>query len=227
MRRNRIVINLDADRPPRKRGRLGKVLLVVGLILLLIAGGLSAGGYFWWQTFQNGPSYSLALLVDAVQRNDTAAVDKILDTDKISSDFVAQVRGRTGSLAATLWSTQADAITATVSPKFKETLHEQLMNELRERTEMAKGKPLFIVALGVPYFAEIKQENNLAYATVNLHGEQIKLTMQNVDNRWHIIAVQDEKLAKMVADAALKNLPASGALLPDPLRKQLDKRTRN
>jgi len=151
-------------------------------------------------------------------------VDKMIDTEKITADFVAQVRAKTaGSLASALSSSQTEAATATISAKLKETVHEQLINELRELTEAAKGKPLFIVALGIPYFAEIKQENNIANATVNIKGEVIKLTMQSGDNGWRIIAVQDEKLAKLVADAVVKSLPANGSQLQDEIRKQLDR----
>jgi hypothetical protein len=228
MKRNRIVINLDdPNQPrPRRRGRFRKPLLIIAVVLLLIAGGLGVGGYFWWRSFQNGPAYSLAMLVDAVQRNDTAAVDKMLDPDKISTDFVAQIREKTtDSLASSLWSSQTDAATATAAAKLKDTIHEQLIKELRELTDVAKGKPLFIVALGIPYFADIKQENNTASATVNIKNEVIKLKMEPVDNRWRIVAVQDEKLAKMVADAAMQNLPGKGSQLPDDIRKQLDKLT--
>lgn len=225
MKRNRIVINMDSPRPKKARGRLGKVLLISAVVLLLIVGGLGAGGYFWWRNFQNGPAYSLAVMVDAVQRDDTATVDKMLDTDKISADFVSQVREKTAgsSLASSLWSSQADAATAAVSAKLKETVHEQLINELRELTEVAKGKPLFVVALGVPYFADIKQENNTASATVNIKNEVIKLNMQAEDNRWRIVAVQDEKLARMVADAVVKSVPGNASQMQDEIRKQLDK----
>ena len=204
---------------------MGRVLLIIGLVLVLIVAAAGVGGYFWWRSFQNGPAYSLALLVDSVQRNDAPAVDKMIDPDKITSDFVAQVREKTpgSSLASSLSATQADAITTTVSARLKETLHDQLIDELRALTDQAKGKPFFIIALGIPYFADIKQANNLAYATVNIKGEQIKLTMQVVDNRWRIIAVQDDKLAKMVADAVVKNLPATAPRFQEEIRKQLDK----
>ncbi len=221
MKRNRIVINMDSPRP-RKRGRLGRVLLIVAVVLLLIAGAAGTGGYFWWRSFQNGPSYALAVMVDAVQRNDTETFDKMIDPDKISADFVSQVRDKmSGSLAASF--TQTDAATAAVSAKLKETIHEQLMNELRDLTAVAKGKPLFVVALGVPYFADIKQENNTAAATVKIKNEVIKLNMQAEDNRWRVVAVQDEKLAKMVADAVIKSLPANGSQVQDEIRKQLEK----
>src|SRR5262245_27173083 len=225
MKRNRIVINMDSPRPPRRRGRLGRVLLIVAVVLILIAGGLGVGGYFWWRSFQGGPAYSLALLVDAVQRNDAATIDSMLDTDKIRADFVTQVREKTAgsSLATSLWPSQADAVNAAVSAKLKETIHDQLTNELRNLTDVAKGKPLFIVALAVPYFAAIKQENQTASATVNIKNEVIKINMQNADNRWRIVAVQDEKLAKMVADAVVKSLPTTGANLQNEIKKQLDK----
>ena len=223
MKRNRIVINMDSPRP-RKRGRLGRVLLIVAVVLLLIVGGLGTGGYFWWRNFQNGPAYALAVMVDAVQRNDAATFDKMIDPDKISADFVSQVRDKmSGSLAASLSSAQTDAVNAAVSAKLKQTIHEQLINELRGLTEVAKGKPLFIVALGVPYFADIKQENSSASATVNIKNEVIKLNMQAEDNRWRIVAVQDEKLARMVADAVVKSLPANGTQVQDEIRKQLEK----
>ena len=66
-------------------------------------GGLGTGGYFWWRNFQNGPAYALAVMVDAVQLNDTATFDKMIDPDKISADFVSQVRDKmSGSLPGSL-----------------------------------------------------------------------------------------------------------------------------
>jgi hypothetical protein len=225
MKRNRIVINLDSPRPPRARGRVGKVLLIIGVVLILIAGGLGVGGYFWWRNFQTGPSYSLARMVDAVQRNDNATVDSMLDTDKISADFVAQVREKTAgsSLATSLWPSQADAVNAAVSAKLKETIHDQLLTELRDLTDVAKGKPLFLIALGIPYFADVTRQDNTASATVKIKNEVIKINMQSADNRWRIVAVQDEKLAKMVADAVVKSLPTSGANLQNEIKNQLEK----
>ena len=229
MKRNRIVINMDDPNLPRrkKRGGWRKVLLIAAVVLLLIVAGLGTGGYLWWRNLQNGPAYSLAILVDAVQRNDPATIDKMIDPDKISADFVTQVREKTtGSLASQLWSTQTEAATATVSAKLKDTIHEQLVKELQGLTDVAKGKPLFVVALAIPYFAEIKQENNTASATVNIKGEVIKLRLQPIENRWQVVAVQDDKLAKMVADAVMQNLSGKGSQIPDEFKKQLDKMTK-
>ena len=104
MARNRIVINFDnqvSDAPGgaayrRRSSRRGvvRVLMAIAVLLLLIIGGLAGGGYFWWRHYQSSPAYALALLVDATQRNDKQAIDGILDTDKIATDFVSQIRAR-------------------------------------------------------------------------------------------------------------------------------------
>jgi hypothetical protein len=226
MKRNRIVINLDQNQPSRRSGRgLGKPLLIIGIVLLLAVGGLAAGGYFWWRHYQNSPAYTLALLVDAAQHNDSATVDGILDADKISDDFVAQVRQKLPNppVDSALLQSSADSVKGSISAKLKETLREQLMKELQQLTDIAAKKPFIIIALAVPRFVDIKEENNIAKATANIKDQQIQLTMQSDANRWRIIAVKDDKLAKMVADSMVNSVPAKGSQLQDAIKKQLDK----
>jgi hypothetical protein len=230
LRRNRIVIDLDKARADqqgrvraRRSGRAGRILGIIVVVLVLIIVGVAAGGYFWWRHYQNSPAYSLALLADASQRNDTATIDSVLDMEKISADFVSQVRQRLpGSSTSSLLPAPLDPVKNSVSDKLKETVHEQLMKELKELTDAAAGKPFIIIALAVPRFADIKQENNTAQVTVNIKEEQIKLTMQADGDRWRITAVQDEKLAKMVADSMIHSAPANGSQLQDSIRKQLE-----
>lgn len=226
-KRNRIVINLDSNaggsaRP--RRGRIGRVLLIIALVLLVLVGGVVAAGYFWWRHYQSSPAYTLAVLADASQRKDTATVDGILDCDKITDDFVAQVRQRTaGSVLNSLWSSQVDSALPSVTPKLKETVHDEIARELQRLTQPAAGQPLFLVALVIGRFADIKQENNSAQAQVNISGEQLRLTMQSAGDRWRITAVQDDKLAKEISDDVLRNLPAKGSELQEEIRKRLEK----
>ena len=226
MKRNRIVINFDnkevAGAPPRRRptGGIGRPLLIIAVIFILIVGGLAAGGYFWWRHYQSSPAYSLALLVDASQRNDKQVVDSILDTDKIAADFVSQVRARVP--ASSLWISQIDPAKISMSAKLKDTVHDQLIKQLQELTDVAAGKPFVIIALAVPHFADIKQENNTAHVAVNLKDEQIQLTMLANGDRWRIIAVQDDKLAKMIAQAMMGSLPSNGSHVQDELQRQLN-----
>jgi hypothetical protein len=231
MKPNRIVINFD-DPPPVASGRgnapgrrssrraIGRVLALIAILLVLIVGGLAAGGYFWWQHYQSSPAYTLAVLVDATHRNDRQTIDSILDTDKIATDFVSQIRGQVP--ARELWASQIDLAKMSSSAKVKETLHDQLVKELQRLTEVAAGKPFIIVALAVPGFAEIKQEGNTAHATVTLREEQIQLTMVADGGRWRITAVKDEKLASMIAQAIMTNFPVNGGRIQDELQRQLN-----
>jgi hypothetical protein len=227
MKRNRIVIDFDNKevaraRPRRKSGRgVGRVLLFIAVILLLIVGALGAGGYFWWRHYQSSPAYSLALLVDATQRNDQQAVDSILDNDKIAADFVSQIRARVPTSA--LWASQIDPAKISLTPKLKDTVHDQLIKQLQELTDVAAGKPFVIIALAVPRFADIKQENNTAHVTVSLKDEQIQLTMLAQGDSWRVVAVEDDKLAKMIAQAMIGNLPSNGSHVEDELQRQLNK----
>ncbi len=232
MKRNRIVINLD-QAPPGPRGRggarsgLARTLIIIAVVLLLLVGGVVGGGYAWWRHYQSSPAYSLAVLADAAQRNDTATIDGILDTDKVTSDFVAQVRQRaTGSFLSSIsstWSAQTDSAMQTLTPKLKQTVHDSFVNELKRLTEPAAGKPFILVALAINRFADIKQENNVAHATVNIKDEQLQLTMQQDLGRWRITAVQDDKLAQQIADGVEQNLPAPGNRIQDEINKQWDK----
>lgn len=229
MKRNRIVINFDdpaaasgGGAAPRRRsaGRgIGRVLAVIAILLVLIVGGLVAGGFFWWRHYQSSPAYSLALLVDATQRNDPQAVDKILDTDKIATDFLAQIRARVPGSA--IWGSQIDLTKMSSSAKVKETLHDQLVKELQRLTDVAADKPFVLIALAVPRFAEIKQENNVAHAMVNLKDEPIQLTMVQTGDRWRVTAVQDERLARLLAQAMVNSLPMNGGHVQDELQRQL------
>src|ERR1043166_276842 len=229
MKPNRIVINFDKQETPSarravgrrsSRGGVGRVLAIIAVLLVLIVGGIAGGGFFWWRHYQSGPAYSLALLVDATQKNDRPSIDSILDTDKIATDFVSQIRARVP--ASAIWASQIDLTKMASSAKVKETLHDQIVKELQRLTDVAADKPFVLIALAVPRFANIKQENNTALATVNLKDEQIQLTMIQAGDGWRVTAVQDEKLARMLAQAMVNNLPANGGHLQDELQRQLN-----
>lgn len=237
--RNRIVINLDQSRRgfAGKKGAhrgLARPLIIIALVLLLPVGGVVGGGYLWWRHYQSTPAYSLAVLADASQHNDTATIDSLLDTDKVTDDFVSQVRQHTGSSAAAAISSvlpsQAGSAMQSASAKLKQTVHDELVKEVQRLTGPAAGKPFIVVALAITRFADIKEENNVAQVKLNIKDEHLELTMQPSSplpqpggGRWRITAVQDDKLAKLIADGVTRNLPSSGAQVQDEIRKQLDK----
>jgi hypothetical protein len=230
-KRNRIVIDLnrspgaDAARYGRRRsGRLGRILLILGVALLVIIVGVAAGVYFWWQHYKAQPAYTLALLVDASQRNDNQEIDRILDMDKIAESFVGDVRARlTGSsVLNSILPSQADQLAANLTPQLKQTLRELLPGEIQRITEPAKGKPFILIALSVPYFADVKQNGATATADMKSKDEQIQLLMrQQGTDAWRIEAIKDDRLTGIIADAAKKGLSQGGSQFQDELRRQL------
>jgi len=232
-KRNRIVIDLNQPPPPgggfrprranRRSGRAGRVLAIVGVFLVVVILGVCAGGYFWWQHFKAGPAYTLALLVDASQRNDSQEIDRILDMDKIAEDFVSEVRARvTGSsILNSLLPSQFDQIAANLTPKLKETLREVLPPEIQRVTEPAKGKPLILIALGVPYFANIRQDGATATVDLKFKDEQIHLTMQQNGDAWRITSIKDDQLTNIIADTARKGVSQRGSQFQDEIIRRL------
>ena len=228
-KRNRIVIDLNQPPPPgwrprRKRsGRLGRVLAIIAVLLVFIVIGAAAGGYFWWRHFKGQPGYTLALLVDAAQRNDNDETNRILDMDKIADNFAVEVRSRvTGSsILNAVAPSQVDQMVANLTPKLKETLREVLPPEIQRVTEPAKGKPFILVALSVPYFASIQHNGTTATVDMKFKDEPIQLTMLQTGNAWRVTAIKDERLTNIIADAAKKGLSQRGEGMQDEIIRRL------
>jgi hypothetical protein len=229
-KRNRIVIDLNRPpgAPPTRRGRAGssgagRVLAIIGIILVVVIIGILAGGYFWWQSYKAKPSYTLALLVDAAQRNDKPEMDRLLNMDKIAENFVSEVRARVpgSSLMNSMLPSQVDQTVASVTPQLKQTLQVVLPQEIQRVSESAKGKPFILIALGAPYLADIKENGATATADLKFKNEQIQLTMQQDNGSWRIVSIKDDRLATIIADAAKKGLTQRGSQLQDEVNKQL------
>ncbi|HEX8651247.1 MAG TPA: hypothetical protein VF708_10435 [Pyrinomonadaceae bacterium] len=231
-KRSRIVVDFDKAReivhvPPRG-SRGSKVLGMVAIVLAVLVLGAIAGGYLWWRNYRTKPAYSLALLVDAAQRNDAKGIDETIDTDKIVENFIPQVTEKAlGRYAAALTaplSKQVETLVPKLLPDIKDKVREEVTNRVKEIGKRAEGKPFVLIALGVPYYVGIKEEGETARANATLEGRPVELTMQrSVGERWKVVAVNDEELATRMVDNIAKNLPAVGS----ELEKQLPKADEN
>lgn len=228
---SRIVINFERARQmvhvPKRGSRGAKILGIVAIVLAVIVIAAIVGGYFWWQSYKSKPAYSLALLVDAVQRNDTAAFDAIVDTDKIVDSFVPQVTekafGRYASALTAPLRGQIEALVPTLLPSIKDKVHEEVIAQVKELSTRAEGKPFVLVALGIPYIVDIKEENAVAKVTVKLKDRSVELTMQRNEERWKVVAITDETMASRIADKIMNDLPAVGSELEKDIRKKVKK----
>ena len=230
-KRNRIVIDLNQPPPPGSRwrggkkrsGRVRRILALIGIFLLLLVVVIAAGGYFWWQHYKGQPAYTLALVVDAAQRNNKDEMNRLLDMDKIAASLVSDVRITltASSILNNLAPAQVDQMTANLAPKLKESLQEVLPPEIQRVTERAKGKPFVFVAVTAPYFANIKQNGASAAVDFKFKDERIQLTMQQTEQVWRITAIKDDRLTNIIADAAKKDASQRGQQFQDEISRRL------
>jgi hypothetical protein len=238
-KRSRIVINLERARDAmhfspqgqqfygdgRRRKKWPIVLGILGVVLI----GLLVGGYFYWQHYKTKPAYSLALALDAAQRDDAAVFDEVVDTERVAESFAPQMvdeaTARLGTALTPAMRQRVQALIPTLLPKIKDSLRDEVMRHVKEASTRAQGKPFFLIALYLPYIVDIKQQNDTATITAKANDRNIELTMQrSSDTRWKIIAVKDPVLANRLVDDIAKYLPAIGTDFGDEVRKQIDKR---
>ncbi|HEX8144012.1 MAG TPA: hypothetical protein VF553_15540 [Pyrinomonadaceae bacterium] len=228
-KRSRIVVDFDKARQiahlPARGSRGASILLIVVIVLGVLLAGLVAGGYFWWQSYKTTPAYTLALLVDASQRNDQAVFDQIVDTNKIVENFVPQVTekaiGRYASALTAPLRKQVEQLVPKLLPGVKQQVRDEVTRHVKQLSERAGNWPFPIVALGVPYVVEIKEQGDTATVDVNLKDRPVQLTMQRNGEQWKIVAVKDDALAARIVDDIAKNLPAIGSELEREIRRNL------
>ena len=128
--RQRIVINLDAPKTEgtklvRKRRRWPRVLGILALLVLIVVVVAAVGGFLWWRHYQSTPTYTLALIFDAAQRNDLAEFQKRIDDDEIAKNMAASVSqkaaGRYGFALNSSIQGQIDAMVPSLLPRFKKS----------------------------------------------------------------------------------------------------------
>jgi hypothetical protein len=203
----------------------------VSLILagLLIIG--AAAGFFWWQHYKTTSAYSLALVVDAAQRNDSAALDRLIDMEKVVDNLMPQVaQTATGGLASDFASglrIQLQSLAPGIMASVKQTIKEEIRKRINELAGPAGARPFFLTALAIPFKANISESNGTAKASINTVDHKVELSMERIDgNHWRVISLRDDALATRIANNIVKDLPGSGSQLDKEVRKQLQENLR-
>jgi flagellar basal body-associated protein FliL len=200
--------------PGRKRSRFGKVLAILGITLVVVVL-LAAGGIFlWWQHYKTTPAYSLAVLIDAAQRNDMTTVQSIIDIDQVVKNFAGEVTDKAASrygMALGIGAReQIQALTPKLLPRIKENVSAALTARIKEVSENADKKPFIVVALAMPYVMNISVSGDTAKASAQLENQLIELDLARADKAWKIVAFRDETLVQQAIDQVIKDLPAVG-----------------
>lgn len=203
----------DAETPKKKRSRAGKILGVLGILLLafLLVAGL--GGYFYWQSVKPTPQYSLALLVDAARRDDNQQITQLIDTEAVVDSFVPQITDKAvelyGRNLPPAQITRVKESAAPLMPAIKQRAKEELPRVIRENTQPFESVPWWAIALFASRAVEIRTENDTAYIKSKIPEREIEVTMRRNGDLWKIIAIKDEPLARRIAEKIGQELIAA------------------
>jgi hypothetical protein len=218
-RRSRIVVDVaraQAEARNKRGGGLGRVkrylsvtaLIIIGVLLVLLV-----SGYAWWRGFERSPAYSLALLIDAAQRDDKQAVESLINADTIADGFIPQVVEKLSGQGSQL-TPQARAQLTNVMPQLLPRVRESMRDEIASNLKDFRGgdtssTPFIVKALGVRGLTDVREQGDTAAVAVKREGRALDLTMKREGDRWRVVNVKDDKLATDIAARLASSIPAN------------------
>src|SRR5256714_3125464 len=222
----RIVINLDgpdgvATKPAgrvvtRKRRRWPRVLAILAVLVLVFIVVAAAGAFFWWRHYQTTPVYTLTLMIDAAQRNDAAEFQKRIDDEEVAKNMIASVSqkaaSRYGFALNSSVQSQIDKVVPSALPQLKQTIHDEIVKEIKEFAATSEPRPFIFLVVTVPSLVTVTTEGDTAKATAKLSDRDIELTMQRDADRWKVTDFKDDVVVQRVTDNVMKELPAIGGV---------------
>ncbi|HKZ76852.1 MAG TPA: hypothetical protein VJ124_00905 [Pyrinomonadaceae bacterium] len=216
--RKRIVINLGGAPPGtpagRRRTRWPRILALFVIVFVAVLALALTAAFLWWRHYQTTPPYSLALLIDAAQRDDTQAMDQIMDTDQILRNLVTQVTDRAvsryGITLSPLLRKRVEALVPGLMPSVRQIVRDAVAQRVRELAEAADHRPFIVVALGIPYLVNISTEDDKATVSTTIDEHGVELAMERDGERWKVTSVKDDSIVQRIVDEIIKDLPAIG-----------------
>ena len=216
-RKSRIVVDVERvqaearARGARRFGRAGRFMSVTGLVILGLVLVLLVGSYAWWQGFKKSPPYSLAVLVDAAQRDDMQAVEALIDADQIAQGFIPQVIDNLAGAGSPLPPQARASLTAALPqllPRVRETMREEVAREVKGISQNnSSSLPFFAKALGVRQMATVVERGDAATVGVKAGERPVELSMRRDVERWKLVAVKDPQMASDIATRLAASLP--------------------
>ncbi len=206
------VPNFGDYQKPHKPGVFAKVLKIIGFALLaiLVIGGIA--GFIYWRNLKKTPQYSLALLVDAARRDDQKTIDELVDTDAVIDDFVPQITDKAvelygrGLAPATI--NKIAQAAAPFLPALKERAKLELPTLIRDKTSKFESIPFWAIAIGAGRYLEINTNGDQAFIKSKLPERPLDITLKKNGDKWQVIAVKDDVLARQIAEKVGQDLIA-------------------
>jgi hypothetical protein len=195
---------LENQSAPKKPSVFLKILKIFGalVVLFFIIGAI--GGYFYWRNLKTTPQYSLASLVDAARRDDQATIDQLVNTDAVVDDFMPQITGKAvelygrGLAPATIQ--KMAQVAAPFIPAIKQRARVEVPSLIREKTRQFENIPFWAIAAGAERYLDIINEGDKAFVRSKLQDRPLEVVLKRNGERWQVVAVKDEMLARRIAE---------------------------
>ncbi|HEY0098394.1 MAG TPA: hypothetical protein VGB76_05510 [Pyrinomonadaceae bacterium] len=243
-KRSRIVVNVE-PKPPEERGgavgrwrgksgarrtggRRRRALLVAAIPFVVIALLFFGVGYWWWQSFKSSPAYTLALVVDAAERDDRETFERLVDVEGVSRSVVPQVieRVRGGDNALNIAPQVRRQIAQNAQvwlPGVRQQVGDVLMAETKGLAERggARNYPFFVRAFALSRLGESQTQEGTAgrvptaSVTYQVNGRPVEFGLLGGDGSegqpdWKIVSLKSDDLATRVAEQVAKIFPMTG-----------------
>jgi hypothetical protein len=202
----------NVSEKPKKRSGCGRILGISAVLLAVFLFIGAVVGYFYWQGVKQTPQYSLALLVDAGRRNDQKAIDELVDTDAVVESFLPQITDKATEMYGK--NLPADKIakvkdfSAPLMPAIKQRARQEVPRVIQEKTDKFASIPYWAIALGAGYYLDIKPSGETAIVTSKIPGRDFELTMKRNGDKWRVVGIRDDALAKRIAETIGQELIA-------------------
>jgi hypothetical protein len=168
-------------------------------------------GYLWWRHYQTTPSYSLALIIDAAQRNDMTTFNRLVNSEKIVDGFTSRAADRVTAgfgLPGSVLSNQLSSATHLVPERLKTAFRDRLVEEIRQFSSGFGRKPFVVIALTLPTVVKVTSDERSARLESKLYDQPVELLMEKHSETWQLVGVKNESLLNRFVDEVRKDLPA-------------------
>lgn len=179
------------------------LLFAVGVLLAFL---IALAGF--WQYYKTTPSYTVALLIDAAERNDGEELDRLIDVDRVLADVTRQETQRMtrglipGDFVGALQG-PANSVAPETVKHLKMLAREEIRLRILDETGDSAWRPFFITALGVPFRLEVTRSDQTA-RVMTTDSERLELLLVYQDDRWRLHAVHDDKLTSRLLTKVLQ-----------------------
>jgi hypothetical protein len=233
--RQRIVINLDEQgaggvKPVRKRRRWPRVLAIFAFVVLVFVVVAAVGGFLLFRRYQSSPTYALALMLDAAQRNDTAEFQKRIDDEAIAKNMTASVSqkaaARYGYALTSSIQQQIDSALTAQQPRVKQAVRDEFLNAMKAFAAAPEQRSFISLLGAVQSLMTVTTEGDSAKATGKMAGHNLELALRRDADGWKVIDVKDDLITQRIVDNVMKEMPAIGNIGTDFLKKTKPKRSR-